>query len=99
MGYQAKWSREREEHTFKGLNVCIDKNAGYGYVAELERVIDDAKKMAEAIKSELGIDEQIKGLRDELLASHKSAVMKVFVSQDVEKEVDSLTAEEKTKDS
>lgn len=49
---QAKWSREREEYTFLGANVTIDKNAGYGYVAEFERVIDDATK-AEATKAEL----------------------------------------------
>lgn len=50
--YQAKWSREREEHAFRGLNVCIDKNAGYGYLAEVEKVIDDAEE-AEAAKEEL----------------------------------------------
>lgn len=61
--YQAKWSREREEHAFKGLNVCIDKNAGYGYVAEIEKVIKDAEKAEEAkeelrkVLSELGIEE------------------------------------------
>lgn len=44
--YQAKWSREREGYN---LNIswavdtilCLDKNAGYGYLAEFERVIDD----------------------------------------------------------
>lgn len=39
--YQAKWSRERQEYVCKDINVCIDKNAGYGYLAEFERVIDD----------------------------------------------------------
>lgn len=55
-----------------------------------------SKKMAEAIKSELNIDEQIKSLKDELAASQKTNVMKVFVGQDVQKEVDSLTASEKS---
>ena len=64
---------------------------------EEKKVEEMAKKMAEAIKSELGIDEQIKSLREELIAEKKSNVMKVFVGKDVEKEVDSLTAEEKTK--
>ncbi|MEJ0021130.1 MAG: CYTH domain-containing protein [Candidatus Doudnabacteria bacterium] len=42
--YQAKWSREREEYKYKGLSVTVDKNAGYGYLAEFESVIDDAAK-------------------------------------------------------
>ena len=43
--YQAKWSRTREEYTFKNANVCLDKNAGYGYLAELERVVDDESEV------------------------------------------------------
>lgn len=39
--YQAKWSREREEYKYKGLNVTVDKNAGYGYLAEFESIIDN----------------------------------------------------------
>lgn len=50
--YQAKWSREREDYKYKGLNVSIDKNAGYGYLAEFESVIDDSSK-ADAVKSEI----------------------------------------------
>ena len=38
--YQAKWSREREEYTCGDINVSIDKNAGYGYLAEFEKVVD-----------------------------------------------------------
>ncbi len=45
--YQAKWSREREEYTYKGANVCIDRNAGYGYLAEFEKVIHDEAILAE----------------------------------------------------
>lgn len=55
-----------------------------------------AKKMAEAIKSELNIDEKISSLKEEITSSQKANVMKVFVSQDTEKEVDSLTASEKS---
>jgi predicted adenylyl cyclase CyaB len=46
--YQAKWSREREEYVCNGTNVTIDKNAGYGYVAEFERVVEDSKLVDEA---------------------------------------------------
>ncbi|MBI2618318.1 hypothetical protein HYW58_02620 [Candidatus Kaiserbacteria bacterium] len=50
--YQAKWSREREEYVCKGAHVCIDRNAGYGYVAEFEKVIDnetDTKRAKEEL--------------------------------------------------
>ena len=50
--YQAKWSRERTEYKFRGTNVTIDKNAGYGYLAEFEKIIDDETKVAET-KSQL----------------------------------------------
>ena len=40
--YQAKWSREREWFELGSNTIlCLDKNAGYGYLAEFERVIDD----------------------------------------------------------
>ncbi len=41
--YQAKWSREREEYESGDMHVCLDRNAGYGYVAEFEKVTDDDK--------------------------------------------------------
>jgi len=50
--YQAKWSREREEYQYKGLNVTVDKNAGYGYLAEFESVITDPSE-AENVKSHI----------------------------------------------
>ena len=61
--YQAKWSREREEYRCAGVNICLDKNAGYGYVAEFERVVDDASKVNEArsailsLMGKLGVEE------------------------------------------
>jgi adenylate cyclase class IV len=61
--YQAKWSREREEFTYKGANVCFDKNAGYGYLAEFEKVVDDESSLdevraeLESLMSELEVEE------------------------------------------
>ena len=61
--YQAKWSREREEYSYKGANVCLDKNAGYGYLAEFEKVTDDESALAsaraeiESLMTELGVEE------------------------------------------
>jgi len=46
--YQAKWSREREVYKCNDISVCFDKNAGYGYVAEFEKVVSDEEKVLEA---------------------------------------------------
>lgn len=50
--YQAKWSREREEYESGDMHVCIDKNAGYGYLAEFERVTDN-ESLLDGIRIEL----------------------------------------------
>jgi predicted adenylyl cyclase CyaB len=50
--YQAKWSRERTDYVFNGVNVTIDKNAGYGYLAEFEIIENDAAR-AEVAKAKL----------------------------------------------
>lgn len=61
--YQAKWSREREEYKLGDINISLDKNAGYGYLAEFEKVIDDEReaKHAEhelrALMAEFGVEE------------------------------------------
>lgn len=46
--YQAKWSREREEYAYKGVTITLDKNAGYGWLAEFELVVDSEAKVAAA---------------------------------------------------
>lgn len=46
--YQAKWSRQREEYLCRGINVTLDKNAGYGWLAEFERMVDDPSKVDDA---------------------------------------------------
>jgi adenylate cyclase class IV len=51
--YQAKWSRAREGYKLNDNTVlCLDKNAGYGYLAEFERVIDDAS-LVDSTRAEL----------------------------------------------
>lgn len=61
--YQAKWSREREEYSFKGSTVCLDKNAGYGYLAEFEKVVDDesiidkTRYELRSLMAEVGVEE------------------------------------------
>jgi len=48
--YQAKWSREREEYATADMHVCIDRNAGYGYLAEFEKVVSDGGLVDKAHK-------------------------------------------------
>lgn len=61
--YQAKWSRARQEYKFLDINVTIDKNAGYGYLAEFEVIerdkdkTEEAKKRLEGIMVKLGVHE------------------------------------------
>ena len=61
--YQAKWSRSREEYSYKGANVCLDKNAGYGYLAEFEKIVDaedavdEVRQEIDTLMSELGVEE------------------------------------------
>ncbi len=61
--YQAKWSRERDEYAYKGANVCIDKNAGYGYLAEFEKIVanesevDKVRDEIDVLMLELGMVE------------------------------------------
>jgi adenylate cyclase class IV len=61
--YQAKWSREREEYSFKGTNVCLDRNAGYGWLAEFEKVVGSPEEVAraradiEALMAECSVEE------------------------------------------
>lgn len=52
LSYQAKWSREREHYDLGNVHVTVDKNAGYGYLAEFEKMIDDGRE-AEYAKQEL----------------------------------------------
>jgi predicted adenylyl cyclase CyaB len=75
---QSKWSRQREEYKYKGMHVCIDKNAGYGYVAEFERVVPktaDADKVRQGILnviSELGLEELDAARLDRMFSYYNS---------------------------
>jgi predicted adenylyl cyclase CyaB len=50
--YQAKWSRDRKEYQYQDIVVCIDRNAGYGYLAELEKIVHNDEE-AETVKGDL----------------------------------------------
>lgn len=61
--FQAKWSRERVEYAYRDITVCLDKNAGYGYLAEFETVTKDESSLPavraklEEVMAELGVAE------------------------------------------
>ena len=63
LAYQAKWSREREEFALGDITVCLDRNAGYGFVAEFEKIIKDekgaekAKGQLRTVMKKLGVEE------------------------------------------
>jgi len=68
--YQAKWSRHRKEYHYKDITVCIDKNAGYGYLAEFEKVVsrdENVDNVKQMIRNELEVLE-IEELSQEKLA-------------------------------
>lgn len=50
--YQAKWSRDREEYRLRDVSICLDRNAGYGYVVEFEKVVSTEDEVIQA-KAEL----------------------------------------------
>ncbi len=58
--YQAKWSRAREWFNLNENTVlCLDKNAGYGYLAEFERVITDESKINETREELIALIESL----------------------------------------
>lgn len=77
--YQAKWSRERDEYQLNhDTALCIDRNAGYGYVAEFERVINDESQIESTRAELLGM---IESLGFEELAQDRLARMFDFYNQ------------------
>ena len=55
-GFLSKWSRDRKEFRYKDYTVTLDRNAGYGYLAEFERLVTEGSATAlakQAILDEL----------------------------------------------
>jgi predicted adenylyl cyclase CyaB len=63
--YQAKWSRAREEYKTSDstMTICVDKNAGYGYLAEFEKVVEEGadvqavRREIDDLMARLGVEE------------------------------------------
>lgn len=62
-GYLSKWSRSRKEYSYRGYNVCLDKNAGYGYILEIEKVVT-TEADATTTKSEILAELEDLGLEE-----------------------------------
>jgi len=82
--YQAKWSREREEYKTDNMHICIDRNAGYGYLAEFEKVVQnelDVDKahadLLNAMKA-LGADELPQDRLERMFAHYNSHWMDYY---------------------
>lgn len=50
LSYQSKWSRCRREYKTDRFNICVDINAGYGGLCEVEVIVDDQKDVTRATK-------------------------------------------------
>jgi adenylate cyclase class IV len=79
-GIQAKWSRQRQEFVMAGSDtkICLDKNAGYGYLAEFEQIVPPTIDILE-VKKELR--DLIKSLDLEELDQTKLAKMFDYYNQ------------------
>ena len=85
--YQAKWSREREEYKIGDINICLDKNAGYGYLAEFEKVVSDGsladstRQDLVSLMGEFGVEE-LKQDRLERMFAHYNANWRDYYGTD-----------------
>ncbi len=76
--YQAKWSREREEYAYRGITICLDRNAGYGWLAEFEKMVDReseapaARAELRACMAELGAEELSQDRLERMFAFYNS---------------------------
>lgn len=82
--YQAKWSRERQEYVIKDIHICLDKNAGYGYLAEFEKVTTDEndlenirKKLVNFMK-EMGAPELTQDRLERMFAHYNANWQKYY---------------------
>ena len=82
--YQAKWSRERQEYVSGDIHVCIDRNAGYGYVAEFEKVVEDESILDQVrdsllkIMAEFGVEELDQNRLERMFAHYNANWKKYY---------------------
>lgn len=47
--YESKWSRSRVEYKMKDFNICVDTNAGFRGICEIEKVLKDGENEQSAL--------------------------------------------------
>jgi predicted adenylyl cyclase CyaB len=77
LGYpvKVKWFRRRHAFTWRGLDVCVDENKGYGYILEIEKKTSRAGKEYALLEikkafSDLGVEITPKEQLDEAYDSY-----------------------------
>lgn len=87
--YQAKWSRDREEYMAGDIVLCLDRNAGYGYLAEFEKIIheaehaDTAKQELIALMNELGVEELPQDRLERMFAYYNAHWPEYYGTEDI----------------
>lgn len=66
ISYQAKWSREREHYDLGSIHITVDKNAGYGYLAEFEKMIDPGSRAKLTAGQATAVQQELKALMHDL---------------------------------
>lgn len=84
---QAKWSRRRETYRLGDVSISLDKNAGYGYLAEFEVMAEDEADAPalthrlRALMAELGAQELAQD-RLERMFAHYNAHWQTYYGTD-----------------
>lgn len=87
--YQAKWSRAREEYRLDDIAICLDKNAGYGYIAEFEKVttdlseIDAAKTAIAALMARFNVSELAQDRLERMFAHYNKHWPEYYGSENI----------------
>ncbi|OGD66447.1 hypothetical protein A3F08_01220 [Candidatus Berkelbacteria bacterium RIFCSPHIGHO2_12_FULL_36_9] len=85
--YDTKWYRKRLEYKLKSFNITIDFNAGYGGVAEIEKVVknnnevEKAKKDISDFAKEVGIEPATKELFNKMYTYYKKNWKKYYTTK------------------
>jgi len=63
MTVRSKWSRDRWNYSKEGTTICLDKNAGYGWILEVENItsaqehVERSRNSALKLLKEFGLEE------------------------------------------
>lgn len=89
LSVQAKWSRERETFALDDVTVTVDKNAGYGYLAEFEKIVKDqndvfgARKEIDELMAEFGLMELPQDRLERMFAHYNKNWMDYYGTENI----------------